>query len=615
MKPQISPDRVVRKQSLRGRIGRLMVMHATARATARAAARIALAASIAAGTLVTGAPPAHAGEATSFVFSGRGWGHGVGLSQYGARAQAIAGRTASQIIRSYYDGVSFATRVPENIRVLLESDNDVVVTALEPFTARVGSTTIATSSSEQPFLRALPSSDVTEDGARDVTRLYRGGSRTGPWTLVTTRTSQTIRFVPGASRLRLVYDGGAQRTFRRYIEAYRTSSTRVHAVNQLWLEEYLYGVVPWEMPSSWHPEALKAQAIVARSYAVNQKIRRRAAGNWYDICATTSCQVYGGYSAEHSSSNAAVNATEGRVATHPDSGTTANGVILAVFSSSSGGATENNTDGFGSSTQYPYLRSVSDPWSLDSAANNPYSSWETSVSSSTVASKVGLDSVSTIRVVERNVSRSADTLAFTGVKNGARTTVNRSGLWTRSTFGLRSIFIRSIHSPPFSDDDGSPHEPDIVAIWRAGVTAGCGSGRFCPAGSVTRGQMAQFLANALTLPPAEKDHFTDDNDSPFHDSINRVAAAGITAGCGEDRYCPGGLVNRAQMATFLMKAFAVPASDQDFFTDDESAHEGSINAIAAAGITAGCGGGKYCPAGIVDRASMATFLAHGLELA
>ena len=592
-----------------------MVMHATARAAARAAARIALAASIAAGTLVTGAPPAHAGEATSFVFSGRGWGHGVGLSQYGARAQAIAGRTAAQIIRSYYDGVSFATRNPENIRVLLESDNDVVVTALEPFTARVGSTTIATSSDSQPFLRALASSD----GSSDVTRLYRGASRSGPWTLVTTRTSETIRFAPGASLLRLVYDNGSQRTFRRYIEAYRTSSTRVHAVNQLYLEEYLYGVVPWEMPSSWHPEALKAQAIVARSYAVNQKIRRRAAGNWYDICATTSCQVYGGYSAEHSNSNAAVNATEGRVATHPDSGTTANGVILAVFSSSSGGATENNTDGFGSSTQYPYLRSVSDPWSLDSAASNPYSSWETSVSASTVASKVGLDSVSTIRVVERNVSGSADTLAFTGVKNGARTTVNRSGLWTRSTFGLRSIFIRRVFTPPFYDDDGSIHEADIVAVWREGITGGCGEAKFCPDAGLTRGQMASLLARARNLPATTQDYFTDDDGSLYEADINRLAAAGYTAGCEADRFCPDARVTRAQLMSFLARAFSpvVPAATTtDYFDDDNgSTHEVDINRMAAGGFTGGCGPARtFCPSQEVTRAQTASFLARVMSL-
>jgi SpoIID/LytB domain protein len=387
----------------------------------------------------------------------------------------------------------------------------------------------------------------------------------------------------------------------------------------LWLEEYLYGVVPWEMPSSWHPEALKAQAIVARSYAVNQKIRRRAGGNYYDICATTSCQVYGGYSAEHSSSNAAVNATEGRVATHPDSGTTANGVILAVFSSSSGGATENNTDGFGSSTQYPYLRSVSDPWSLDSAANNPYSSWETSVSSSTVASKVGLDSVSTIRVVERNVSGSADTLAFTGVKNGARTTVNRSGLWARSTFGLRSIFIHRVFTPPFYDDDGSIHEADIVAVWREGITGGCGDARFCPDAGLTRGQMASLLARARNLPATTQDYFTDDDGSLYEADINRLAAAGYTAGCEAERFCPKARVTRSQLMSFLASAFSsvVPAATTtDYFDDDNgSTHEVDINRMAAGGFTGGCGPARtFCPSQEVTRAQTASFLARVMSL-
>ena len=584
-----------------------MVMHATARATARAAARIALAASIVAGSLLAHAAPAVA--ATSFVFAGGGYGHGVGMSQYGARAQAAAGRSTATILRTYYDGVSFATRNAENIRVLLESDNDVVVTSLEKFTARIGSTTVATSSVDYPYLRALAASDGT--------RLYRGATKTGPWTLITTAsTSQRIRYAPGAARLRLTYDGGAQRTFRGFIDVVRTSSTRVHAVNQLWLEEYLYGVVPWEMPSSWDPAALRAQAIVARSYAVNQKIRRRAQGSYYDICDTTSCQVYGGYGAEHTNTNAAVDATAGRVVTHPDSGTTANGVVLAVFSSSSGGTTENNTDGFGSSVQYPYLRSVDDPWSIAPAASNPYAAWETSVSATTIASKVGLDSVSTVRITERNASGSARVLAFTGVKDGARTTVTRSGLWTRSTFGLRSIYIRRVFTPPFYDDDGTTHEANIVAIWREGITAGCGPSRYCPSASVTRGQMATFLARALDLPATTTDFFTDDDGTTHETNINRVAAAGITTGCGEEgTFCPGKAVTRGQMATFLAKGFALPEATTDAFSDDNgTTHEANINRVAAAGITSGCADGAFCPGNPVTRAQMATLLARALHL-
>jgi hypothetical protein len=88
----------------------------------------------------------------------------------------------------------------------------------------------------------------------------------------------------------------------------------------------------------------------------------------------------------------------------------------------------------------------------------------------------------------------------------------------------------------FTDDDGNPHEPNIEGIAAAGVTAGCGPSLYCPAASVTREQMASFLVRALGLQPATIDAFTDDSSSPHQNDINTLAAAGITTGCGEGRY-------------------------------------------------------------------------------
>ena len=93
--------------------------------------------------------------------------------------------------------------------------------------------------------------------------------------------------------------------------------------------------------------------------------------------------------------------------------------------------------------------------------------------------------------------------------------------------------------------------------------------RFCPNGSVTRAQMATFLSRALNLPSTSRDQFTDDEGLAHEAAINRLAAAGITAGCGPGRFCPSGLVTRAQMATFLSRAFDLPSTATDHFTDDE----------------------------------------------
>jgi hypothetical protein len=177
----------------------------------------------------------------------------------------------------------------------------------------------------------------------------------------------------------------------------------------------------------------------------------------------------------------------------------------------------------------------------------------------------------------------------------------------------------------FIDDDGDVHEGSIEAIFAAGLTAGCDSRgiRYCPDDWVTRGQMAAFLARALSLPASTDDRFTDDDSSDFEGAINKVAAAGITLGCNppaNTRFCPDRPVTRAEMATFLVRSFPaqVPPTGPDVFTDDDTdIHQGNINRIAAGGITLGCNppaNDHYCPGDRVTRGQMATFLTRALDL-
>jgi hypothetical protein len=165
----------------------------------------------------------------------------------------------------------------------------------------------------------------------------------------------------------------------------------------------------------------------------------------------------------------------------------------------------------------------------------------------------------------------------------------------------------------FADIWSSPFRDDIVWLAEAGITNGCGDVWFCPTASVTRAQMASFLARALDLPAAGGDYFSDDAGSVHEADINRVASAGITLGCDDGRYCPTTVVTRDQMASFLARALDLSATNTDYFSDDAgSLHEADINRVAAAGITNGCQAGLYCPSSVVTREQMAAFLHRGL---
>ena len=168
-------------------------------------------------------------------------------------------------------------------------------------------------------------------------------------------------------------------------------------------------------------------------------------------------------------------------------------------------------------------------------------------------------------------------------------------------------------SGPFSDTDASKFYPDILWIYAKGITTGCGGTKFCPKGKVTRAQMATFLRRALNLPAAPRDYFTDDAGNKHESSINALAHAGITVGCGGTKFCPDRVVTRDQMATFLVRAFNLPPTDRDYYTDDNhSIHHARINALAASGITRGCGETTYCPRTAVAREQMAAFLRRAL---
>jgi glucose/arabinose dehydrogenase len=168
-------------------------------------------------------------------------------------------------------------------------------------------------------------------------------------------------------------------------------------------------------------------------------------------------------------------------------------------------------------------------------------------------------------------------------------------------------------APEFSDIATSTFLDSIHWLFYEGITAGCGGGKFCPRSAVTRAQMALFLVRAFNYPPTSTDYFTDDEGITGESAINALAEAGITSGCAPKLFCPTRPVTRAQMAIFLVNALEVPPSATDFFDDDDGkTGESAINALAAAGLTAGCGPRLYCPTSNVTREQMAAFLHRAL---
>jgi stage II sporulation protein D len=278
------------------------------------------------GTCVTAAP----GSGTLFLFNGHGWGHGVGMSQYGAYGYALHGSGYQQILAHYYPGTTLGTSPATVMRVLLaDRKKDLKISCSVPFTV-----TDATGATQQ---------------------LAAGPVSLGPGLEVNgTQLTAPLTFKAGAGgRLTL------GRSYRGKI-AVDVVDGLLRAIDVVGLEQYLYGVVPAEMPSTWPAEALKAQAVAARSYAL--ATRRVAAP--FDAYADSRSQVYLGVSHESPATSAAIDATKGQVATY------AGKVATTYFFSSSGGETESISDAWGAPA-LPYLVAVPDPWDVLS----PYHDW------------------------------------------------------------------------------------------------------------------------------------------------------------------------------------------------------------------------------------------------
>jgi stage II sporulation protein D len=371
----------------------------------------------------------HIPAGATIKVTGHGWGHGHGMSQYGARGAAAIGRSTSQILHFYYPRTTQG-HVGGKVKVLItaDSDHDTVVVSrsgLEVHGVGSGSRTLK-----------VPTTGAIGKATRWRLTGASGGAtriayRTGAWHAWKSLPGDAEFRAPGP--LTLVTPGGAV-TYRGTLQS-RTpvgqSSTQRATVNVVSLEGYVQGVVPREMPTSWAGAAVRAQAVAARTYAAFEA--RSSTNPRWNLCDTSSCQVYGGKSAEDHDGNAAVAATKGQVRLFHGK------PAFTQFSSSNGG--------WLAAGGQPYLRAKQDPFEKHSG--NPYATWRAKVSAAAVQRAFntdgdGITNVGTLRsitVLSRDGHGQWNGRVGSMRIAGSAATVKVSGDTFRSKLLLRSTWF------------------------------------------------------------------------------------------------------------------------------------------------------------------------------
>ncbi len=357
---------------------------------------------------------------------GHGYGHGRGMSQWGAQGAALLGVPAAAILDTYYPGTLGEVRDSGSIRVALTRAGveGVRPTAAGPGDGRYECDRTSQLPAVACRLEVLPAAGLgarlgaagaavlpTSVAAGPVVRWRVDNDAAGmhlqhlvgtAWTTWRSTPTGPVVFDDPGHVQQVRYDDGdgrddthaAVHAYRGTVAAVRVSGTRVARVNTVALEDYLLSVVPKESPSSWRPAALQAQSVAARSYASH--LRASRAGKAWEICDSTSCQVYAGRAVtpagrtpvgqEQASTTAAVRATAGLVRTYRGA------VVRAEFSSSNGGAT--------TSGGVAWLPARTDPW--DATPANPSYSWSADLPAAAVEARFGLGRLDALAVLSRS---------------------------------------------------------------------------------------------------------------------------------------------------------------------------------------------------------------------
>ena len=353
-------------------------------------------------SVVVCATAATARAGTALIVTGHGWGHGVGMSQWGAYGYALHGWQYRRILAHYYPGTTMGRVGELRVRVLLaRGASSVTVGCATPMRVTDG----------RRLTRTLPAGTYGV-GSRLVFPVRKHGAGLSFGRLA----------VLECDRAPLTFDG---RAYHGTLSLRSGGGGGVSVVNGLSLDTYLRGVVPSESPSHWPLAALEAQAVAARSYAVSE-LRPNSA---YDLVPTTADQVYGGVAAERPRTDHAVYATLGQVLMWGGA------VARTYYSSSSGGRTEAVQDAWPSASPTPYLRSVPDPYDIYS----PHHDWGPfGFSGPRLAARLGLGGAIESASVQRNASARAASVLF-HLASGAE--VSRSGAAIARALHLQSTWF------------------------------------------------------------------------------------------------------------------------------------------------------------------------------
>lgn len=419
MSPQTRPATLVR-----GRSGRLLGL---------AVVSAVLSTLVVLDVLPARADPTVAPKSGSLTIRGSGWGHGWGMSQYGAYGAARQGLSWKQILAFYYRGTARSQLPPRSmIKVWVTSDTDGSLRVLPSPGLNVrdgvgGRFTVPTGSKYRSWR-------IKREGAG-----YRLTYRTADGRNVTQRTGLsrgTWSFYSPSRSVRVLLPSGAVRTYRGSMALIRWGNAG-RTINRVLVEDYVRGVVPAEMPTSWPADAVRAQAVAARSYAVRLRTNRRYAS--YDLCDTTACQVYRGSSNETARGDAAVRATKGTIVTYRGA------VALTQFASSNGGHSAQG--------DYPYLRPQRDPY--DGAVRSQ--AWTRSIKASDIERRwPSVGTLRGLRVTSRDGAGAWGGRVRSIAIVGRRATVTVSGSTFQSRFGLRSRLFTITGASPASTPQDEP---------------------------------------------------------------------------------------------------------------------------------------------------------------
>lgn len=369
-----------------------------------------------------------------FRMAGSGWGHGRGMSQWGAHQAASVGVLHPQILSFYYPGTVLAAMPEAQVRVLLASDTgrDLVVRATPGLTV--------TQAGREAIQLPVTPSRCTRPASRWRVRASKSGMTLavycGRWRTVDKVAGSTLEFAVPNDLVR-TQNGSVRRGYRGTVTAIRTGSRSLQVVNTLPMELYLRPVVAAEVSPSWPVEALRAQAVAARTYAAHEALGKSTKS--FDVYDSTRSQAYPGavsYNSswriirnrEHPSTDAAIADTAGLQLT------VGGAPALTQFSSSNGGAT--------AATPLPYMVTQPDPWDA-TAAKNPRLAWTDSVSAAQLRARCrGAGTISAIRVLAREGAGAwGGRISRMEIVGADRTCTLGSDSAIRSTLGVNSSFL------------------------------------------------------------------------------------------------------------------------------------------------------------------------------